>query len=199
MWPRRVLVPVVAGCLLLVPTAHPASAWTQIDNGGSTTAACSPCYKIIANVPHYYRTGATWPSAWDSTMTNAFGGWNALRPPALNPVWSRTFSTNESILLGRGPMVITGASETTVTFGTQNGQPVITYATITITNAMPVDLTYNTDVNRVYLPKTLAHEIGHGGEALSHSRVDGNLMVSAKTDRTAPGPDDNNGIRGIYG
>jgi len=189
-----VLVAVVAGA------GAPAQAWTQYYNADSTTAACSPCYKIVANVPHRYRAGGTWPSGWVSTMNDSFQRWNALRPPALNPVWSQTTSTDESILVGRGPIDpgIQGQTRMTST-GTQNGQPVILYATITISNAYVVDLTYNTDPSRIYLPSLLAHEIGHAGEALSHSRIDGNLMVQYKTDRIAPGPDDYNGIRAIYG
>lgn len=196
----RVLITaaVTASCAL---AASPASAWTQIENGGSTTASCSPCYKIQPNVAHRYRTSsATWNSNWDSALATAFAGWNNLRTSggALNPVWSRTTSTDEAILLGSGSYDPGICAATTPRNQYSASGPIIYYATIALNVNEYHSPTYQ-NASTCYLTYDLAHEIGHGGEALSHSRVDGNLMVQGAFNRTAPGPDDYNGIRAIYG
>ncbi len=175
--------------------ASPANAWTQIDNGGDISAVCYPCYSIEPNVPHLYRTSSTWNNNWNSAMTTAFNGWNALRPPALNPVWSRTTGTGEAILLGQGALD-PGECARTVPY-LRDRDYAEYYATLTLPNNTYLSPTY--DARYCYLTKVLAHEIGHAGEALSHSRISGNLMVQGTFDRTAPGPDDYNGIRAIYG
>lgn len=44
----------------------------------------------------------------------------------------------------------------------------------------------------------MTHEIGHAGEALSHSRITYNLMVQGTFNQVSPGTDDLNGIKCIY-
>lgn len=161
-------------------------------------AACSPCYKIQPNVSHYFRTSSTWNTNWNTALSTAFNGWNALRPPALNPVWSRTTATNEAILLGAGATDPGVCAVTRPSFQYDSSGPVIYYATLTMSSTQYLSPTYENS-STCYLTKTLAHEVGHAGEALSHSRIADNLMLQGSFDRTAPGPGDYNGIRAIYG
>lgn len=201
----RLKLAAAAAAALLLSTAGPASAWTQINNGGGTTADCHTagyggCFRILANVPHLARTSpSTWDSSWDNSLSIAFRGWNNLRPPHFNPVWSMTTQNNESLYFGRGPLPAGICAVTRPSYPSGTGQGgEVAYATITLNSNEYHSLHYENS-STCYITYDLAHEIGHGGQMLSHSRVPDNLMVQGAYDRVSPGPDDANGISAIYG